>query len=277
MPAPSADSFAALARSSPWRWSTLRFTVTWPGDRWTTGAVRAWLRRPDALRVESVDGGLLRAERTPAPTIGILGPGGGTTRTAAWASQTDPPALRPDGFVAERPDDPFVTYDDPMHDSYHWVAMLDPAELADGVDRQTGERTPALRVESVEAVEHAGRAAWEAVVVPEDTYEPRCGCCPLLRTRAVDLVEFEDHPEHLLEVYPDAFRVRLDVQTGVCVLTEEIGGLSPGKGHDLRIEAVNEPMDDALFVRRRREERGGLADWLEKRGARRAERARRRR
>jgi hypothetical protein len=36
------------------------------------------------------------------------------------------------------------------------------------------------------------------------------------------------------------------------VLTEEIGGLSPGTGRDLRIEAVDEPMDDALFVTPRR-------------------------
>ena len=77
MPTPSADSFAALARSSPWRWSTLRFTVAWPGDPWSTGAVRALLRRPDSLRVESRDGALLRAERTPPPTIGIYG---GSTR-----------------------------------------------------------------------------------------------------------------------------------------------------------------------------------------------------
>ncbi|RBY77548.1 hypothetical protein DQ239_10525 [Blastococcus sp. TF02-09] len=252
MPTPSPDSFAALARSSPWRWSTLRFTVRWPGDPWTNGAVRAWLRRPDSLRVESLDGALLRAERTPPPTVGILGLGGGTTRQARWASQAVRPPLRPDGLVAERPSDPLLTYDDPMHDSYHWVAMLDPAELADGVDRRDRSWAPALRTGTVTAVEHAGRAAWEAVVVPEDTYEPRCGCCPLLRTRAVDLLEFEGRPEALLEAYPDAFRVRLDVQTGVCVLTQEIGGLRPGKGHDLRIEAVDEPMDDALFTQRRR-------------------------
>ena len=249
MSSPSADSFAALARSSPWRWSTLRFTVAWPNDPWSTGAVRAWLRRPDSLRVESLAGALLRAERTPPPSIGVLGPDGGSTRPAVWASQAARPPLRPDGLVAERPDDPLLTYDDPMHESYHWVAMLDPAELADGVDQETGERAPALRVESVEVVEHAGRAAWEAVVVPEDTYEPRCGCCPLLRTRAVDLLEFGDHPEHLLEAYPDAFRVRLDVQTGVCVWAEALDGTFAGETHDLRIEAVDEPMDDDLFGR----------------------------
>ncbi len=252
MPTPSADSFAALARSSPWRWSTLRFTVSWPGDRWRSGEVRAWLRRPDSLRVEAVGGGLLRAERTSPPTIGIPGPDGGSTRSAVWASRTARPPLRPDGLVAERPEDPLLTYDDPMHDTYHWVAMLDPAELADGVDADTGAHAPALQVESVRAVEHAGRPAWEAVVVPEDTYAPRCGCCPLLRTRAVDLVEYQELPEHLLEAYPDAFRVRLDVQTGVCVLTAEIGGLHPGAGHDVQIEAVDEPMDDALFTAPRR-------------------------
>jgi hypothetical protein len=44
--------------------------------------------------------------------------------------------------------------------------------------------------------------------------------------------------------------VRLDVQTGVCVFTSAPDRLVPG--HDLRIEAVDEPMDDALFVQPRR-------------------------
>ncbi len=260
VPAPDADAFAALARSSPWRWTTLRFTVSWPADPWRTGEVRAWLRRPDSLRVESLDGALLRAERTRPPTVRLYGIGGGSTRPMAGASQTATPGLRPDGLVAERPHDPSLTYDDPMHENYHWVAMLDPVELADG-DQRTGERAPALGFESIRAVEHAGRPAWEAVVVPEETYEPRCGCCPLLRTRAVDLLEYQDSPADVLAVYPDAYRVRLDVQTGVCVLTEELGGASPGKGHDVGIEAVDEPMDEALFVRPRRRLLGRRSGW----------------
>jgi hypothetical protein len=48
--------------------------------------------------------------------------------------------------------------------------------------------------------------------------------------------------------YPDAHRVRLDVATGVCVLTEEIGGSRPGAGHELIIEAIDEVMGDQLFV-----------------------------
>ncbi len=56
----------------------------------------------------------------------------------------------------------------------------------------------------------------------------------------------------MLPAYPDAYRVRLDVGTVVRVFTEEIGGLTPGAGHDLRIEAVDEPMDYDLFVVPRR-------------------------
>ncbi|MGY2002432.1 hypothetical protein [Blastococcus sp. SYSU DS1024] len=70
----------------------------------------------------------------------------------------------------------------------------------------------------------------------------------LLRSREVDLDEYRDHPQHILAEYSDAFRVRLDVQTGVCVLTEAVGGEISGRGHDLRIGAVDEPMDDDLFT-----------------------------
>ncbi|MGY2084561.1 hypothetical protein [Blastococcus sp. SYSU DS0539] len=234
MPSPSADAFAALARSSPWRWTTLRCTVSWPGDPGKTGRVRAWLRRPDLLRVETTDGALLQVVREPP-------------RSAA-----PEPGSRPDGLVAERRRSWDHSLDDPMHQDYHWVAMLDPVELGDGRDPDTGVPVTALDVESVAEVEHAGRPAWEALVRPTDAYEPRCGCCPLLRTRVVDLAEFGADDRHLLATYPDAFRVRLDVRTGVCVLTEAIGGDVSGRGHDLRIEAVDEPMGDELFTVPRR-------------------------
>ncbi|WP_347057781.1 hypothetical protein ABC795_13900 [Blastococcus sp. HT6-30] len=234
MPTPSADAFAALARSSPWRWSTLRFTVSWPGDPWKTGAVRAWLRRPDVLRVETTEGALLQVVREPPRNAG------------------PEPGLRADGLVAERRSSWDHSLDDPMHQDYHWVAMLDPVELGDGRDPDTRLLVSALELETVAEVEHAGRAAWEALVRPTDAYEPRCGCCPLLRTRAVDLAEYGADGRHLLDAYPDAFRVRLDAETGVCVLTEAVGADIAGRGHDLRIEAVDEPMDDDLFVQPRR-------------------------
>ena len=149
-----------------------------------------------------------------------------------------------------------------MYQDYAWVAMLDPVELADGRDVETGGiAEQAVVADAVAEVDHGGRPAWEAVVRPTDVYEPRCGCCPLLRTRAVDLREYEDRPEHVLHADADAFRVRLDVGTGVCVLTEEVGGPNAGKGHDLRIEAVDEPMADALFIAPRREPSRRRRGW----------------
>lgn len=235
---PSADSFAALARSSPWRWSTLRFTERRSGPA-ARADIRAWLRRPDLLRVETAAGGLIQVVRE---------------RRQRGPQDGPRPILRSDGLVELRPDPPsFDSYDAPMFQDYFWIAMLDPVELADGRDWDSGGPAgPAVDVEDVSEVQHAGRPAWEAVVRPTDVYEPRCGCCPLLRTRRIDVLEYRDHPQHVLAAYPDAFRVRLDVGTGICVFTEQLGGLTPGAGHDVRIEAVDEPMDDDLFVLPRR-------------------------
>jgi hypothetical protein len=257
VPAPSADAFTALARSSPWRWSTLRFTECRSGSD-PRAPLRAWLRRPDALRVEAADGDLLQIVREHRQEVGLLTLRDGRTRSLPWP--TDPgtpgPDIRPDGLVAARPSTWAVSYDAPMYQDYFWVAMLDPVELADGQDPEAAGS--ALAVDEVTEVEHAGRPAWEAVVRPTTAYEPRCGCCPLLRTRDVDVREWgEGDVGGVLDEYPDAFRVRLDVGTGLCVLTEQIGGPTPGAGHDVRIEAVDEPMDDELFVDPRRRPRPG--------------------
>ena len=48
---PNAEDFAALARSSPWRFSALHFRKR---DR--HGDVEAWLERPGRLRVVGPDG-----------------------------------------------------------------------------------------------------------------------------------------------------------------------------------------------------------------------------
>jgi hypothetical protein len=203
------------------------------------------------VRVETLDGVLLQVVRESPQHAAVLTSHGGLPATLPWPSAADEPVRPPDGLVAERA--PGFSYDAPMYQDYRWVAMLDPVELADGLDHDSGEQAwPALLVDDLAEVEHAGRPAWEALVRPTQAYEPRCGCCPLLRTRAIDLLEYRDHPEHVLPVYPEGYRVRLDVGTGVCVSTEEIGGLTPGAGHDLRIEAVDEPMSDDLFQEPRR-------------------------
>ena len=252
MTTPSADDFRALARSSPWRWSTLRFTVRWSFDPHRTQPLRAWLRRPDRLRVETVDGGLVQVVREERQRISQLTTDGGRTVDMPWATDRGAPVpeLRADGLVARRPSSWELSPDDPMYQSYFWVAMLDPVELADGRDDEDGTEGPGLDVDRVSAVAHAGRPAWEAVVRTTPRYQPRCGCCSLLRDRRIDQLEWDGRNQ--LAEYPDAYRVRLDVGTGVCVRTEAVGGSVTGQGHDLLIEAVDEPMADELFVLPRR-------------------------
>jgi hypothetical protein len=255
--APSAEDFRALARSSPWRWSTLRFTVRWVGDPYRARPLRGWVRRPDRLRVETIDGELVQVVREHRQTVGVLTTDGGRTQSLPWATDASAPRpeLRPDGLVARRPSNWTLSLDDPMYRDYSWVAMLDPVELADGRDEQdeVGDlRTvdvPGLDVDRLATVEHAGRPAWEALVRTTPHYEPRCGCCPLLRDRRIDELEWG---EPKLDEYPRAHRVRLDVGTGVCVLTAAIGGVTSGAGHEVDLEAVDEPMADELFVEPRR-------------------------
>ena len=98
-----------------------------------------------------------------------------------------------------------------------------PHELSDGVD-----------VLEVRTVEHGGRPAWEALLRPTADYQPRCACCPLMRTRETDLME--GLPP--LPAYAGLHRVRLDVGTGVCVQTRQVGGPNDGEGHDLLLVQV---------------------------------------
>lgn len=261
---PTADDFAALARSSPWLWSTLRFTLHHRNASGDQPPIRARLRRPDLLRVEDEDGELQQIVKEPRRVVGIVtfGPDGGSvSRELPWASDPDAPSprARADGLVIERPGgwSTRFSFDAPMYQSYYWVALLDPVELADGNDHQTGDARPGTTISEVREVDHHGRAAWEAVVAPTKHYEPRCGCCSLLRSAAIDRAEWD---KLLLEHYPEAHRIRLDRETGVCVFACGIGG-DPVGGHDVRIEAVDEPMDDALFIEDRPPDQGRRFGW----------------
>ncbi|WP_448640829.1 hypothetical protein [Geodermatophilus sp. URMC 63] len=86
-----------------------------------------------------------------------------------------------------------------------------------------------------------GRPAWEALVRPTPSDEPRCGCCPLLRSPEVD----ERESGAARGPCPDVHRVRLDGATGVCVGVDDPESLGPGP--DVRIEAADEPIADVLF------------------------------
>ncbi len=236
--------FRALARSSPWRWTTLRFAqVRWPIRGTFDDGVRAWLRRPDMLRVESRDGDLIQVIQE-GPDNGML-----LTSSGPPISRMRPeaPELDADGLIRE-PRDAGSGWDHttPMFQDYYWVALLDPVELADGVE---GDGTA---VEDVTVVQHHGRAALQATVVPTKAYDPLCSCCCLLYCEICDRRESASDADRLLDggyTYAYAYRVHLDVQTGVCVHIEQLGGSWSGRRHDLLIEAVDETMADALFHR----------------------------
>lgn len=218
---PTIDAFHALARSSPWRWTTLHFRHR-SGH---PGPCEAWVRRPGELLVRQPDGREERHSGLPYTT------------SASFAYVSDPdvappapprpvlpheaaPALRPDGLVVERPQAHFeVLYDDPMYGNYSWVAMLDPVELSRHVE-----------VTNLREDEVAGRLAWRADLRAELGYEPRCGgnCCELLFSEAGLLADYESMDEvpesRRGRDYPDHFDVALDAQTGIVVRCVPVGG-----------------------------------------------------
>lgn len=229
----------------------------------TPGPERVWIMRPDSLRVEPFDDDRVIVNVVEPATVSLLTAGyrpsrrpgrrqprrreHGTTTRLRYPSEASP-VLGSDGLVRERPSDRDVDYDAPNYASYYGVAVLDPVELADA-DRLADSSTRApVVIEELEETTHHGRNAWEAVLRPTASYTPRCHCCALLLSAEV-MPSLEIEPGFR---YPDATRVRLDVETGVCVWLEQIGGSRAGWGHDLRIEAVDEPMPDELFRRPRR-------------------------
>jgi hypothetical protein len=208
---PTPERFRRLARSAPYRWRALRFEGTW--GAWDE-PYRVRVSQPDLVRVETLDG-----------AVRFDGRHGSLGSSAVLTSDGRSVPWTPVAPVVERDEDGLVVtertpWNDgpelPMWQDYRFVAVLDPYELSADVD-----------VLSVVEVEHGGRPAWEAVLQPTDSYEPRCGCCPLLPQRSLDVLEGVP----LRSSYPDAHRVRLDVGTGVCVAAHEVGGEHDGVGH----------------------------------------------
>ncbi|KRF19744.1 hypothetical protein ASG90_20140 [Nocardioides sp. Soil797] len=233
------DSFRALARSSPWRWQGLHFRRH--GDE----PVEAWVDRPGRLRVVDADGRVTNEVVDLSDGSGVVSmvsvystddevPPRKPTLVRQWPHEAQP-VLDSDGLVTERPDDfverdgdlVTIDYGDPMYVNYHWVAMLDPRELADHTS-----------ITELRTDEHRGRPVWRARVEPVDGYDPTCGCCALLWSEISDRDEYDDDDSWRSDpnrLYPAAYDVALDVETGVVVLLEPIGESSEDNRLDVEI------------------------------------------
>ncbi len=168
--------------------------------------------------------------------------------------QAPQPLRRPDGLVERRPDDSIGDDDDPMHQNYYWVAMLDPVELADGADLDdeppaTGERPTGVEILELQEADRLGRPTLIATVRPASAYDPRCSCCPLLfNDVTVAILREEGGPlPDPLPKFADAHRVALDRQTGICVSIHDVGGDADGEGFDVVIEEVDVDYPDAML------------------------------
>ncbi|WP_125610639.1 hypothetical protein [Specibacter cremeus] len=227
-PVPDVETFRHLCRSSPWRWNSLRFEFTFRPADLDIGAepltVRAWVRRPGALRVEALDGALLAC----TPDINA-------SRDALYISGRRKPWLLPPhlvtpvyddgGLVARRPE---AAYGEPAFGSGRFPAALDPVELAGVRPVPSVEpRSNVAEIESPARVANGGRPAVEAVLTPNPAYVPYAVDAPLL--------------------YPGRTMVRVDAGTGVCVASRALDGDLAGAGHELAILGVDEYMLDDLF------------------------------
>ena len=230
---PTVDDFQALARSSPWRWTTLHFT-----RHVGAGRVEAWVRRPGELVVRMPN----RPDEYVSGVPYASSPALGNLREEAGLPEPPGPTFRPDGLVAERPEGYAFEHGDPMWENYTWTAMLDPDELSHHV-----------AVDDVRNDARSGREAWVARLRPEEGYEPRCGCCPLLWSEISVRGEYGREPERLArfkaEGYPHAYDVALDAQTGVVVALEPVGGPGLVEGFTLTIHEVDADLD-AVFASR---------------------------
>jgi len=221
--------FRNLSRSSPWKWQSLRFEY-WDEPFTQAPApaapfVRAWLRRPGALRLETADGLVLHS------TTGINDSKDGLYVSATRKSWLLPPHLvapvyDDGGLVRRRPE---AAYGEPGFGNGRFSAALDPVELAGNAPVPLEfPGSNAVAISEVRRTEHEGRPALEAIVAPTAAYHPADPAAPLCLA--------------------GSNRVRMDLETGICVASQSLEAATPDYGHWLRILAIDEYMLDDLFL-----------------------------
>jgi len=228
-PADLAAVFRNLCRSSPWKWQSLRFeywdqafaSAPAPGAPF----IRAWLRRPGALRLESPERLILHS------TTGI-----NDSRDVFYVSATRKSWLLPPHLVTPVYDDrglvrrrPEAAYGEPGFGNGRFSAALDPVELAGNAPVPIEfPGSNALDIREARYADHEGRPVLEAVVVPNPAYRPADPAAPLS--------------------LPGKSLLRVDMDTGVCVSSQSLEAETEGYGHWIRIIAVDEYMLDDLFL-----------------------------
>ena len=236
MTAPSPDRFRALARSGPWRWRTLHLSRADARG----GEVEAWVSRPGRMRVVAPDG-TVHVTVDPPRRVSVIGLADRAARDVVCTPACDVPVVRDaDGFVGDRPTG--LLDDDPMWRDYTWVAMLDPVELATGT-----------RIDELAVTTRHGRRTWWARMAAADDYEPRCGCCPLLRGAVSEAPGVSSagpgwtrtHPD---VTHPGSWLVGLDLETAVVVSCHPLAGGRDDLGFEVTLHEVDAPVEDALFT-----------------------------
>ena len=228
-PTDLAATFRNLCRSSPWKWQSLRFEY-WDQPFASAPApgapfVRAWLRRPGALRLESPEGLVLHS------TTGI-----NDSRDVFYVSATRKSWLLPPHLVTPVYDDaglvrrrPEAAYGEPGFGNGRFSAALDPVELAGNAPVPIEfPGSNALDIEDVGEADHEGRPVLEAEVVPNAAYRPADPSAPLC--------------------LPGRSQLCVDVGTGICVSSRSLQPDKDEYGHWIRIIAVDEYMLDDLFL-----------------------------
>lgn len=226
--AADSSSFRKLCRSSPWRWETLQCEY-WDepfisGPSPGAVLVRAWVKRPGALRVEDVDGVLLESSSGGSGSRAGLYTGA-TRKSWLLPPQLVTPVYDDAGLVTRRPE---AAYGDPGFGSGCFSAALDPVELTGNVPVpiEFPGSNPVLVTEVVRT-EQDSRPALEAIVVPTAAYHPAHQLMPLC--------------------LPGRTLIRIDLQTGICVASRSLEPATAQHGHWLRIIEVDGYCSDQLF------------------------------
>ena len=189
--------------------------------------MRAWVSRPRALRVETLDGRLVQAVARPEHAEGsMISFGvGGVSRSVVrpWPWEVEVP-LDAEGLVVRRPSSFEVELDDEIFQTYRFVAALDPPSSPRASTSPTSEQV------------WRDRLVWEATARPTPAYRPRCTCCALLPgviAEGLFLAEGggADGPSDPDVRFPDwraeEFFVRLDVRTGVVAAVDRLDRHDP--------------------------------------------------